>query len=599
MAKRGLAREKRREKTEIEVGLPLLIDLWRLTGKSMLLRWLLWLVFLPIALPLHALRAAFGRRSRPTVLELQLQGPVVDLSPTGGLVMSEPVTALLPLLSALKLAETDGGIRTLLVHIREFQPGLARAEELRAALARVAAAGKRVVVLAEELSLRSYWVALGASEIVLAPTGSLNLSGVASEFTLLRGLLDKAGIEAQLQARGEYKSAREVFTERELSEANREMLTALVGDLSQQLLARVAQARGLSSEEANHAVEAGPFRASQALQQRLVDKLAYPDEIVQPLKDAKHERFIRAHRYLKRRQRRWYPTRPVKIGLLRVTGSIKTGSDSPGSHGPRATGARSFVKAVERAAEAKDVKAIVLRVDSPGGSALASDLMWHALSRAREKKPVFVSMADVAASGGYYVSGLSGVKIWASPSTITGSIGVVAGKFAISGLLHKLGIKSESIVSHPHAAFFSAAHPWGEAELKRLSEEVDAFYEDFVEKMARGRGQTFEQLDQVARGRVWTGSQARERGLVDEEGGFREVLNSVRQQLRLKEDSPLALVDFNRQTLLQTLKARIRPSAKASLAAGLPAPVRSAIERAEDLGQARTFYMLPYELDLR
>src|SRR5690606_184763 len=333
--------------------------------------------------------------------------------------------------------------------------GLARAEEMRAALERFRETGRKVVVYADELGLSGYWVALGAASVRLAPTGALNVSGVAMEFTLLEGVLDRAGVQAQLLARGKYKSMREQFTASRMSEANREMLTSLVTDLNAQLVERVATARGKSPEEVQRAIDSGPFRAEEALGHGLIDQTQYPDQLLDELgaEDGKLQALGAYRRRLRRR--RLAPRRAARVALVNISGTIRSGHDRPGPNGPRATGHRSFRQVLRRMAKSPKIRAIVLRVDSPGGSALASDLMWRELNLAAKKKPMLVSMVNVAASGGYYTSALQGVPLWASPNTLTGSIGVVGGKFEFSGLLAKLGIARETIASGPHANFYA------------------------------------------------------------------------------------------------------------------------------------------------
>lgn len=566
-----------------------------------MLRWLLWILLLPVSLPLYGIRQ-LALTFRPfTRLDLRFSGALLDL-PAGGGVFSEAETHLVPLLSALGAAERDRKLSQVTVRFSDFRPGLGRAEELRVALKRVRDAGKKVVVYAEEYSLGSYWVATAANEIVLAPGGALNVSGVASEFTLLKGLLSKLGVDAQLGARGKYKSMKEMFTEEHLTEANREMLGALVSDLFNQLRERISESRGLSPEAINQAFERAPFRADQAQIEKLVDRLAYVEDVDEELREAEKRRGaagVRAvglYPYLAAKRKRWFPQHRPKVALLRLSGNIKSGQSKPGPHGPRATGSEALVQAVQAAAKSKSVRAIVLRVDSPGGSALASDVMWRSLSKAKEKKPLFVSMANVAASGGYYVSGLKGVKIWASPSTLTGSIGVVAGKFAVAGLLSKLGIQRELVASGPRAAFYSPTQAWSEPELLKLSDDLDAHYHDFVSKMAEGRGVAYAELEARAQGRVWTGAQAKEQGLVDELGGLGAVLKAVRAELGVSDSAPLKLVDFTRQSLWQTLRARF-PTGQALGGFGLatlPAASRL-LELQADLEGESVFYLLPFE----
>jgi protease-4 len=431
------------------------------------------------------------------------------------------------LLDLLEIAASDPKVESLLVRIEHLECGLARAEEVRSALERFRASGKKVIVYADELGLSGYWVALGASSIRLPPTGSLNVSGIAMEFTLLEGVLDRAGIHAQLIARGKYKSMREQFTASRMSDANREMLTSLVTDLNAQLVERVAAARGKSHEEVQVAIDSGPFRAEQALGCGLIDQTQYSDQLADELgaEDGKLQSLADYRRRLRRR--RMLPRRAVRVALLNISGTIRSGHDRPGPNGPRATGDRSFRQVLRRMAKSPKVRAIVLRVDSPGGSALASDLMWRELNLAAKKKPMLVSMVNVAASGGYYTSALEGVPLWANPNTLTGSIGVVGGKFEVSG---------------PRANFHAATTRWTAEELEKVDRDIEAAYRDFVTKMAEARRLPYEAIDKVAQGRVWTGRQALEASLVDALGGLWDVKAALRERLSLPKDAPIRWV---------------------------------------------------------
>jgi protease-4 len=482
------------------------------------------------------------RWRRPRQLELVLSGSLPDLPALGGVrswLRRSGGPDLVTTLQVLEAAARDPKVLGLVVKVEHLECGLGKAEELRAALARFRESGKTVILYADELGLAGYWLALGASSIRLAPTGSLNVAGVAMEFTLLEGALARVGLRAQLLARGKYKSMREMFTASQMSEANREMLTSLVGDLHEQLVIQVANARGKTPAEVAAAIDQGPFRAEEARALGLVDQLTYPDQLRDELgaEDGKVQHVGAYRRLLARgRLRR---RRGTSVALLNVTGTIRSGHDRQGQNGPRATGHLSFQRAVRRATKSERVRAIVLRVDSPGGSALASDLMWRELTLAAKKKPLFVSMANVAASGGYYTSAIDGVPVWANPNTLTGSIGVVGGKFEASGLLAKLGIGRETVGSGRHASYYSVTSPWSDEELAKVDRDIDAAYRDFVSKMADARHLSYEALERVAQGRVWTGRQALEASLVDHMGGLWDVEAALRERLKLGASAPI------------------------------------------------------------
>ncbi len=520
-----------------------------------ILRWLVWLLLLPLRFPFLLYGAARDRYRPATALELKVAGSLPDVSSSRG-VFASPQLPFLPLLLALEHARRDPKLRTVLIRIDEPQFGLGKAEELRQGLAALRAAGKEVVVHADSLNLVSYWLSSCASRVVLSPAGALDVAGIASEFTLFKGLLDKAGVRAQLAARGRYKSMREAFAAEQMSDANREMLESLTADLYEQLVERVAEGRGIEPAQVRTALDSGPFRSSVAKGCGLVDELGYYDELRKGIDEHKPSRMLGLRRYLERRSRRWLPTRGPVVALVCVDGSIRTGEDGFGPRGRRATGSRRFVRSLKAIADNPRVEAIVLRVNSPGGSVLASDLMWHAIAQAKKHRPLVVSMVDVAASGGYYVSGVQGARIFANSPTLTGSIGVVGGKIEVAGLYEKLGIQRAVVKQGRFADFHRPASSWSTDELEKLEQEIDAHYDEFVEKMAQARGRTVEQIDAVAQGRVWTGAQAQGHALVDELGGLGAALGEVRGSLGLAVDAPIQLLIADRPGFWRALRAR-------------------------------------------
>jgi protease IV len=514
--------------------------------KALVLVVLIRLLGLPFWLPWRLLQLALWHAFPVRVMHLDLSGTLPDFPPAGGfasLLRRSRVATLMGVLRALELACREPALRAVAIRIQDLNCGLARAEEIRQALLRVQAAGKAVAVHAEELGVLGYWIALGAGRVELAPGGGLNVAGIAAEFTLLRGLLDRIGVRAQLEARGRFKSMRETFTESAMSDANREMLEAIVSDLAEQLVEATAHGRKITKQTARELLDTGPHRAPEAKACGLVDGLSYFDEFKARLKEEYPGRRLAASRYLRRRARsRLSFRRPVAVAVIRVTGSIKSGADRQGPSGTRATGSDSLARVVRRAQDNPRIRAVVLRVDSPGGSALASDVMWRELSLLAETKPTFVSMVNTAASGGYYVSGLKGVQIWASPTTLTGSIGVVGGKFVVSELLARVGIAREQVLSGPRAAYHSLTREWSKSDLEKLARDIDASYQEFVSKMADVREVDFAALHEVAQGRVWTGRHAARSVLVDHLGGLHEVERAVRERLELKDARPLAWV---------------------------------------------------------
>jgi protease-4 len=562
------------------------------------IRLLLWILLLPFRLVGWSLRRAYVSVWGYSALRLRVHGRLPDkrgpLTILGALTAEPPGPALLEVLVALDRARRDPRIRLVLVELGPLETGLARAEELRVALSAVKAAGKRVVVYVEEAGLVEYSAAIGGSEIGIAPSGSLNVMGIASEVLLVKGLLDKVGVRAWMRARGKYKSMRETFTEPEMTPENREMTESIVRDLHAQLVEAISAARGIAPDDVRRRLDDGPFTAAEAKESGLVDTVAYLDEVEAALRPelGKH-RFLSLGSYLGLSSH-LVRGRPTRVALVEVTGHIKSGRSVPGQDGMRATGSRRFVEEVNALAEDPKTRAILLRVDSPGGSALASDVMWHALMRAAGKKPIVVSMVDVAASGGYFVAGIKGAPVLSSHATVTGSIGVVAGKFDASELFERLGVKREIVQAGRRAAFFSASRGFTDDELQKLESDLDAHYHHFVSRMAEGRGRTPEEIDRVAQGRVWTGRQALEIGLVDERGGLLTALDKVRALLRLHPTAPLALVSAHaeRRRLPLRIEWRVPESVVPDV---LAAPFRLS----EWFGAERALALLPFDIRFR
>lgn len=564
------------------------------------MRALLWLFFLPIRAVAAAIRAVAVRATRYGVLRLRIHGRLQDKTHPPrffGLLSGEKTgPSLLDLLVALDRARRDPKLETVYVSIGSVAAGLGRVEEVRTALARVRDSGKRVVAYLEEGGLHEYGIALGAGEIVLPPAGGINVTGVASEVILLKGLLDRVGITAWMRARGKYKSMREMFSEPEMTEANREMTQSLVSDLHDQVVGAIASSRRLEPGAVRALLDRGPFLATEAKDLGLVDALEYEDELLTRLgaDDKKTFRAVGLGAYLVLSSRLRKKGKPARIALVEVSGHIKSGGSAPGGDASRATGSEKFVEEVNLLREDPSVQAILMRVNSPGGSALASDVMWRALTRASEKKPLVVSMVDVAASGGYFVSGVRGAKILASDATITGSIGVLSGKFDAGELYQRLGVRKDIVAGGARGGYFSEARGFTAEELAKLESDLDAHYDHFLARMSEGRGKPKEALHQVAQGRVWTGRQALANGLVDEQGGLLAALASVRARLNLPEEAPLAIVPGRRERRRFPLRVEWRLPESA-----VPEVLLAPLRLAEWFRSERIFALLPFDIRFR
>jgi protease IV len=490
--------------------------------------------------------ASWSPRRRPyNVLRLELTGDVPELPPQFALRdlgRRRPTTDLVTLLATLRSAREDPELGLVLVDIHGLDAGWGTLQSLRRALLAVRAAGKPVWAYLSQPGTRDYYLASAATRVLLPPAAVFDVTGIASEVVFLKGALDKLGIEAQLARAGRFKAAAEPFTRSDMSPEHRAMAEALLDDLYDQLVTDVAKARRLEGAIVRAAFTEGPLLARDALGRGLVDALAYPDE----LRAALEERFgdpapIDIRTYQRRRAlavRRAALGAPT-VGVLTVAGAIGARDAVPAGGGARATNWRGFRRELDALVADANVAAVVLRIDSPGGSGLASDLMWREIVQARRRKPVLASMGDVAASGGYYLAA-GADHVTAEPATLTGSIGVLAGKPVLRGLYDHLGITKELVV-RGNAARDSDYVPLDTENLARLRREAEAFYADFVGKVAAGRGLTAAAVENVAEGRVWTGRQAHERGLVDALGGLEQALEETKRRLGLEPGARVAL----------------------------------------------------------
>jgi protease-4 len=493
------------------------------------------------------------QRTAPLVLELDLADGVAETRP------ADPVTAVMArhrlvladVLDGLRRARADDRVRALIVKIGGRPAGLGMVQELRQAVREFSQAGKATVAWAESFGEFSagnvaYYLATAFDTIWLQPSGDLGLTGLAVERVFLRGALDKLGADFQVAKRHEYKSAAEQLTERGFSEPAREATDRLTASVTEQLTGAIAERRQLPRARVSELVNAGPFLASQALEAGLVDSLGYRDEVYASVRRQAGEgamllylgRYQRP-RALAERARRLPGRRAPGVGLIYATGPIRRGRSGRGPLSGGAMGSDTIAAAIRSACADEQVRALVLRVNSPGGSYVASDTIWREVVRARAAgKPVVVSMGDVAASGGYYIS-MAADMIVAQPGTVTGSIGVLSGKAVLGEALGRAGVTSDTVTQGAHSLMFSQLRPFTDDEWALVSSWLDHIYADFTGKVAEGRGMTPERVHELARGRVWTGADALASGLVDELGGLDRAVAAARRRAGLPPDAPL------------------------------------------------------------
>ncbi|MFC0626797.1 signal peptide peptidase SppA [Kribbella deserti] len=483
------------------------------------------------------------------LLELDLTRGVLTAPPASPVAAfrARHLPTLRDLVTSLRKAASDEQVLGLVAHVGGPALTLAQTQELRDAVLAFRASGKKAVAWTESFGevgagTVPYYLASGFDEIWVQPSGDVGITGVSVQATFLRGALDKAGVVPQFGKRHEFKTAADTFTEKEMTGPAKEMASRLAASAYEQIIDGIASARRLEPSVVRELVDRAPLAAADAEQAGLVDRLGYRSDVYDALKARLGETtLLLAERYVRRRPRSLqenlpWPKKPV-VAVVQVTGGITVGRNKgAGLFGGPGTGSDTIGAALRAVGEDKDVRAVVLRIDSPGGSYVASDAIRHEVLRLRATgKPVVASMASVAASGGYYVAMPADVVV-AQPGTITGSIGVLAGKGVLRDALGRLGITSEGVSEGQNARMFSAQEEFTPDQWARLEETLDRIYADFVAKAAEDRGMTFNALEKLARGRVWTGADAHSHNLVDELGGLERALELACQKAGLDRD---------------------------------------------------------------
>ena len=458
-------------------------------------------------------------------------------------------------LEALERAAEDPRVVGLLARVDATSHGLAGCGELRAAVREITGAGKRTVAHAEDLGglapgNEGYLLASGFDTVAVGPLASLGITGLAVEMPYLGGLLERLGVRAEIVRREEYKTAFESFVAREPSPRQLEQLDALLDDVHGRFVETLAEARSMAPSRVQELVDGAPWTAEEARALGLVDRIAGWRELREELAEELDAKTVPLSRYVAalRRER---PEDATAVALIHVSGTVRRG-DGPPFEGAFAD---PIVRALEAAAEDDEVRAVILRIDSPGGDALAAEAVARAVARVREAgKPVVASLVNAGASGAYWIAA-GADRIVTGADTLTGSIGVIAAKPVLAGLAAKLDVRVLRLERGRNAGMWSVFSGFDPAERRRAEALVDTLYRRFLDQVAAGRGMDPARVRELARGRVWTGAQAVERGLADAIGGLREAKAAVRELLRLPPDAPLRLEVLPRADLAAWIAA--------------------------------------------
>jgi protease IV len=524
---------------------------------------------------------AQGDISTDLLLELDLSRGVAEAPPTSPVeaARTRHVPVLRHLVEGLEQAAGDDHVVGLVAHLGGVQPSLAMAGELRAAVQRFRSGGKHAVCWSESFGEMApgnvaYYLASAFDEIWLQPSGDVGLTGVVARGVFLRDALDRAGITPQISQRHEYKTAADTFLRSHMTEAHREMAQRLADSAMDSVVAAVAEGRGMSAEAVRAVVERAPVHAEEALELGLVDRLGYRDEVYASLRENRDVRLRYVERYRRRRgggpARRLTARHKPAVAVIQASGPIHLGRSRGATplrgHSIGSDGLGAHLRAT---AADDSVRAVVLRVDSPGGSYVASDAIRREVLRVRESgRPVVASMGTVAASGGYYIA-MPADAVVADAGTITGSIGVLAGKQVIREALERFGVRVESVSVGRQAEMFSTQRGFTDEEWQRLETWLDRVYADFTAKAAHDRGMDVDRLREVAKGRVWTGADAQAHGLVDDLGGLDDAVDVACRRAGLRR-ADVDVKPFPKSPVLQALRPPQSSESPAAAGAGLP-----------------------------
>ncbi len=495
-----------------------------------------------------------------STLVVEIEGDLPEQAPSDlpGQLLGEPgQLTLLSVVRNIEKAALDRRITAILLKPRDLEMGWGKLQQLRDALDDFQKHGKKLTAVLDVAGSREYYLASVAKEVTLSPAGVLDLKGMRAEVMFFKDGLAKLGVQADLEQIGAYKNFADQFKDNHMSDAFREATTSMLDSIYGNFIQALGTARGKTPEEMRTLIEeTGPFEPERAVAAGLVDDLRYEDEVLDRLQQESGDPAL--HKVSLEDYER-VPGSSVgldkgdRIALVYAVGDITAGEAGfdPTLSG-ETMGSKTMADILDTVAKDDSIKGVLVRIDSPGGDAFASDDIWRHMNRLHDKKPMVFSMSDTAASGGYYIA-MTGDPIVAEPGTLTGSIGIVYGKLNLKGLYDKLGISKEIISRGRFSNMDSDYGPYSPAERERVRGLMNDFYQDFIRKVGTARKMTPEEVDRIAQGRVWTGEQAQQNGLVDELGGYDRALELLKQKAGIAASAPVELVEFPKRKSLWEL----------------------------------------------
>ena len=562
--------------------------------------------------------AAKATAKKLTVGHIELKGSYSEGVGGGGL-FSEVVETLGDVLQRLKKAASDENLDAVVLHIDGPQIGWAKLHEIRTAIGKIRQNGRKVYAWLESADTKDYLLASACDQIIIPESGMIMLPGLRAEISFYKNLFDMLSIQPA-----------EPYSRTEMSPAFREEMEAIINDYYRQIVEMVAASRKLTPEQVTAIIDTGLFSADDAKKQGLIDHVAYEDHILNLVKGDQKEAEVKLVKtYGKKKidtdfsgfagmakmmnmltgvEPATRKSTNAKIAVISAVGPIMSGSSQSDFFGDETMGSTTMIKAIRQARDDSTVKAVVLRVDSPGGSALASDLMWHELETLDGKKPLIVSMGDTAASGGYYIA-MGADRIFAEPGTLTGSIGVVGGKIALEKFYAKIGITTSVVQKGKNAGVLSTTKAWTDTERDAMQKMMNDIYAQFTKKAATGRKMEYEKLEKMARGRVYTGVQALALGLVDELGTLDDAIAHAKKAAGIDPETKLERLNLPKATSpIEALFGPLDPTARLgseitkSWLNRLPDEISSqlkALEVYDILAQEKFLTVMPYQLIIK
>lgn len=538
----------------------------------------------------------FEFKKTPTVktnsyLEINLSGELNEKSEPDfftSLIGIRPPLSLFDVWRNIQKAKHDSRIKSLVLRLGQLQCDWAKIEEIRQSVLDFRTSGKKVYAyIGEVLEFdKEYYLATACDSIIIHPLGTLIINGIGGYVPFIKNTLDKLGIEAEFEHVEEYKTAGNQFTEEGFTPAHREMMESYYGDIFNVYVKGVAEARKKSESEVRDLIDQAYFRAELAKKANLVDELLYEDEFLNFIQEGDQKISRVSHsQYSKISPSSLGLNKGKKIALLYGIGPIHSGEGLN-----QTIGSKSMARLIKRARNDVTVSALIFRIDSPGGSALGSDVIWREIELTKKKKPVVVSMSDVAGSGGYWIA-MNANKIVAQPQTLTGSIGVVSGKFNMSKFFDKLGITAEKIAFGKRADMFTLFRSLTEEERSLLKTEILWIYDKFITKVSMGRNLEKEDVDKIGRGRIWTGQQAKKLGLIDEIGGLTKAIELVKELINVPQGEDIRLDVWPKKQPFLTGMFQRRLIRSQS---GLESKLKRMMQTFQMLQDERTLVLMPF-----